>query len=207
LIDANRREAKTPARPLAFHAGFWTIVAPASFWVLVRDGELARYGITALVASSLVLLPLLGWIGTLVSKRNAVAGILTALTGWYIFYAASISALPSFAIDQSAHFLAAAAETAAGTDGEVVCYHTYLQGFPWELRRRVKIYGWKGELDFGSSRGDQAAWFPPREAFWKEWDSPKKMVALLRKKDRPDMEGHRAELVAQNRKYFVVKNF
>ena len=122
-------------------------------------------------------------------------------------YAVLIRALPSVAVDQSAHDLAVAARSAAGNEAEVVCYHSYLQGFPWELERRVRIFGWRGELAFGSGRGGQDRWFPAREEFWREWDSEKKLVALARIKDRPDLYGHRATLVAQNRKYFVVKNF
>ena len=75
------------------------------------------------------------------------------------------------------------------------------------LQRRIPIYGWKNELEFGSGRGDQSVFFRPREDFWKDWDSGRKLVALLRKRDRPDMEGHRGSLVAENRKYIVVKNF
>jgi len=208
LLDANLRSGeKTPSRPLAFHALFWTIVAPAGFVLLIRGGELARYGVAALAAFALGALVITAWAGAFASKRRPLAGIGVVVAGWCIFYAALIVALPAVAVDQSAHDLAVAAGRAAGSDAEVVCYHTYLQGFPWELERRVRIFGWKGELAFGSARGGQASWFPSRDAFWKEWDSSKKMVALLRKKDRSDMYGHRAELVAQNRKFFVVKNF
>jgi len=207
LIDANRREERSPARPLAFHAVFWSIVAPATFWLLHRDGELARYGVTALAAVGLAAVPALAWAGAILSKRRPLSGVLVALSGWCILYAVLIRVLPSVAVDQSAHGLAVAARSAAGNDAEVVCYHSYLQGFPWELERRVRIFGWRGELAFGSARGGQDRWFPAREEFWREWDSEKKLVALARIKDRPDLYGHRATLVAQNRKYFVVKNF
>ncbi len=235
ILFARLIEEKSPMRPLAFHAVFWTVAGPAAFWALWRSGDLGRYGLTALAAVAIAALVIFGGIGAILSRRRPLAGIVAALAGWCIFYAAAIAAFPTIAIDQSAHDLAIAAGNAAkneagnaaksaagnaakneaknaakneaGPEAEVVCYHTYLQGFPWELERRVRIFGWTGELAFGSARGDQAAWFPAREAFWKEWDSSKKMVALLRKKDRPDMAGHRAALVAQNRKYFVVRNF
>ncbi|HET9794690.1 MAG TPA: phospholipid carrier-dependent glycosyltransferase [Thermoanaerobaculia bacterium] len=208
LIDAHVETGeKTPARPLAFHAAFWTVAAPAGFFLLARSGDLARYGLAAPAAAALGVLVAASWIGAFAARRRPLAGIGTAVAGWCIFYAALIAAFPRIAADQSAHDLAVAAGRAAGDSAEVVCYRTYLQGFPLELERRVRIFGWKGELAYGSARGDSSAWFPPREAFWTEWDSPKKMVVLLRKRDRPEMYGHRAELVAQNRKYFVVKNF
>jgi len=207
ILEADRREGRSLARPLAFHAALWTIAAPAGFFLLRRTGDLARYGATALVAIGLAALAAFGWAGVFVSRRRPLEGVMVALAGWCIFYAVLIRVLPNVAIDQSSHDLAVAARKAAGNDAEVVCYHAYLQGFPWELERRVRIFGWRGELAFGAGRGGQEAWFPERTAFWKEWDSPKKLVALARIKDRPDLYGHRAELVAQNRKYFVVKNF
>jgi hypothetical protein len=33
------------------------------------------------------------------------------------------------------------------------------------------------------------------------------MVVLMRRRDQPEMEKHRADLVAENRKYLVAKNF
>jgi 4-amino-4-deoxy-L-arabinose transferase-like glycosyltransferase len=207
VLEADRREGRSLARPLAFHAGLWTIAAPAGFFLLERTGDLARYGATALVAIGLAALAAFGWAAVLVSRRRPLEGVMVALAGWCIFYAVLIRVLPNLAIDQSSHDLAVAARKAAGNEAEVVCYHAYLQGFPWELEHRVRIFGWRGELAFGAGRGGQEAWFPERTAFWREWDSPKKLVALVRIKDRPDLYGHRAELVAQNRKYFVVKNF
>jgi len=208
LIDADLETGKkSPARPLAFHALFWTAAAPAAFLVFARNGDLDRYGLRGLAAAALGLLVAASWIAAFASRRRPIAGIAAAAAGWCIFYAALSAAFPRIAVDQSAHGLATAAGRAAGDSAEVVCYRTYLQGFPWELERRIRIFGWKGELAFGSARGDASAWFPPKEAFFREWDSAKKMVVLLRQRDRPDMYGHRAELVAQNRKYFVVKNF
>ncbi len=208
LIDADvEKGERSPARPLALHALFWTAAAPAAFLLFARSGDLARYGLTTFAAAGLASLVAASWVAALLAGRRPIAGIAAAAGGWCIFYAVLIAAFPRITADQSAHGLATAAGRAAGDSGEVVCYRTYLQGFPWELERRVRIFGWKGELSFGSGRGGESAWFPPKEAFFREWDSSKKMVALLRLRDRPDMYGHRAELVAQNRKYFVVKNF
>jgi len=208
LIDAHVETGeKSPAKPLAFHAAFWTAAAPAAFFLLSRGGDLDRYGLTTFAAAALAWLVAASWVAAGLARRRPWAGISAAAGAWCIFYAALIAAFPRITADQSAHGLATAAGRAAGDSAEVVCYRTYLQGFPWELERRVRIFGWKGELAFGSGRGGQSAWFPPKEAFLREWDSSKKMVALLRLRDRPDLYGHRAELVAQNRKYFVVKNF
>ena len=196
-----------PRRGLLANAIFWTAVIPVGLWLGIRDGELGRYGVTSLAASAGVALLAFSWLAAAVSRERPMTSIALAPAGWACLYAAAIFALPSIAVDQSSERLAEAAGRAAGGGADVVAYRTYLQGFPWVLKRRIPVYGWKGELEFGSERGDQSAFFRPREDFWKDWDSGRPLVALVRKRDRPEMESHRGALVAENRKYIVVKNF
>jgi 4-amino-4-deoxy-L-arabinose transferase-like glycosyltransferase len=195
------------AGPLLAQAIFWTVALPAGLAVGFRTGDLARLGIETFAIATAAIVLGASWI-VFARARGRRAGFVTALLPWSILYAALIAVFPRIAAERSAHDLAKAAGAAADPAGaRVVCYRTYLQGFPWDLERRVAIYGWKGELAFGSSRGDQAAWFPPREQFLSDWDSKTRIVALLRTIDRKDLEGHRGSLVAENRKYLVVKNF
>ena len=198
-----------PRRGLVANAIFWTAAVPVGFWLGLRGGDLSRLGVTVLAAAAAFCLVAFSWIAAILAGRRAADSIAVAIApaGWACLYAAVILALPSMAVDQSAQGLAEAAGKAAGGDAAIVSYRTYLQGFPWVLQRRMRIYGWKGELEFGSERGNVSEWFRPREDFWKDWDSGERLVALLRKRDRPEMEGHRANLVAENRKYMVVKNF
>ncbi len=211
LFAAGLDSGPPPRRALLANALFWTAAIPVGLWIGFRDGDLARYGVTALAAAAALGLFIFSWLAFRISRSRPPASIALAPAGWACLYAAMILALPSIAVDQSAQGLATAAgqaaEKAAGDEATIVSYRTYLQGFPWVLGRRLATYGWKGELDFGSARGDQSAWFRPREEFWKDWDSSRHLVALLRKRDRPEMEGHRGNLVAENRKYIVVKNF
>ena len=193
--------------PLFAQALFWSLAAPAGLAIGFRSGELQRYGLSIPAVGAALALVAFSWAGFARARRLGLRAVVLTLAGWMVLYAVLIAAFPSIAADQSAERLAAAAGEAAGADAEVVCFRTYLQGFPWFLERRIAIYGWKGELEFGSLRGDQSAWFRPRESFWRDWDSGKKMVALLRKRDRAEMEQHRGSLVAENRKYVVVRNF
>ena len=211
LLARRLESGGPPRRGLFANAVFWTAAGIAGLALGTRSGDLARLGVTALAAGSAAGAVAFFWIAAFVSRRNPARSIALLPAGWAVLYAAVVLALPSFAADQSAQKLAVAAgnaaQDAAGSGATVVSYRTYLQGFPWVLRRRIPIYGWKNELEFGSARGDQSAFFRPREDFWKDWDSSRKLVALLRKRDRPQMEGHRGSLVAENRKYVVVKNF
>jgi 4-amino-4-deoxy-L-arabinose transferase-like glycosyltransferase len=194
-------------RPLFVGALFWTCAAPAGLLVGLRQGDLAHYGVAALAATGLAALAVTAWVAAAVSRRSREAAVFIPLGGWIFFTAGLIFTFPRVAVDRSAHLLAVAARDAAAGGAEVVAYRTYLQGFPWVLERRLPIYGWRGELAFGSERGDQSEWFRPEQAFLKDWDSEKKMVVLLRELDRPLLFGHRANFVAQNRKYLVVTNF
>ncbi|MGH9441935.1 MAG: phospholipid carrier-dependent glycosyltransferase [Thermoanaerobaculia bacterium] len=196
-----------PRRGLIAHAAFWTLAGIAGLAIGARSGEISRLGLTTLGLATAAVSAGLFWVAALVSRRNPERSIAVLPSGWAVIYLAVVLALPTVAAQQSAQTLAAAAGKAAGADATVVAYRTYLQGFPWVLRRRIPIYGWKGELEFGSGRGDQSQDFLPRERFLKDWDSNRKIVVLLRKRDRNDMEGHRGSLVAENRKYVVVKNF
>jgi 4-amino-4-deoxy-L-arabinose transferase-like glycosyltransferase len=208
MLLARRLESGSPPRRgLIANAVFWTAAMIAGLWLGSRSGDLSQLGVSALAAGVAAGSVAIFWIAALVSRRNPAGSIAWLPAGWAMVYAAAILALPSFAADQSAQNLALAARDAAGSGASVVSYRTYLQGFPWVLRRRIPIYGWKNELEFGSRRGDQSAFFRPREDFWKDWDSEKKIVALLRKRDRPEMKGHRGALVAENRNYIVVRNF
>jgi 4-amino-4-deoxy-L-arabinose transferase-like glycosyltransferase len=193
--------------PLAMLALILAAACAAGLSIGLRNGDLPRYGLTGLAIAAAAVVVASAGLAAVLARRGSAPAILALSTGWAIFAAILVWNLPRISPDQSAESLARAAGSAAGSEAEVVCYHTYLQGFPWTLRRRVPIYGWKGELEFGSSRGDQSAWFLPREQFLRDWDSGRKMVVLLRKRDRRDLETHRASLVAENRKYLVAKNF
>lgn len=201
-------ESSEPVRrPLFWHAIFWTVAAPVGVAIGIRGGDIPRYGLTALSVVAGAALVVFAWGGFVAARRQGLQAVLLALCGWIIFYGVLAYGFPKITPDQSAHDLAVAARRASAGGAEVVCYRTYQQAFPWILRERVPIYGWKGELEFGSGRGNSAGWFLPRAQFLKDWDSGRQMVALLRKRDKGDLLGHAGHLVAENRKYMVMRNF
>lgn len=65
----------------------------------------------------------------------------------------------------------------------VASYGWYQQGVPFYTGLRVIVVGDWGELDFGRRQGDNSAWFPDYPAFNRLWDSPSRLMVLVRKRD------------------------
>lgn len=57
----------------------------------------------------------------------------------------------------------------------------YEQSLPFYTQRRVVVVGGKGELEFGSKRGDQTAWFIDENRFLKLWQGEWQVVTLLKR--------------------------
>jgi 4-amino-4-deoxy-L-arabinose transferase-like glycosyltransferase len=69
-------------------------------------------------------------------------------------------------------------------DGDIIaCYGWYQQGLPFYTGHRVLVVDYKGELEFGSNQGDNSAWFISRAAFDSLWDSPIRLLTLIKKPD------------------------
>jgi 4-amino-4-deoxy-L-arabinose transferase-like glycosyltransferase len=66
---------------------------------------------------------------------------------------------------------------------QVASYGWYQQGIPFYTGLRVMVVGAWGELDFGRSHGDNAAWFPDYPTFNRLWNSPARLLVLVRKRD------------------------
>lgn len=75
-------------------------------------------------------------------------------------------------------------------DGDkVACYGWYQQGLPFYTGKRVIIVGYKGELEFGSNQGDNSAWFIDQGEFRRLWDSPGRMLTLIKAPDLARLRG------------------
>ncbi len=68
----------------------------------------------------------------------------------------------------------------AGPDTRIVSYGP-MQALSWYTGRRVLVTGDRDELEFGSSQGDQAAWFPDQPALLTLWGSEQHVLLLLKK--------------------------
>ncbi len=91
----------------------------------------------------------------------------------------------------------------------IACYGWYQQGLPFYTGQRVLVVGYKGELEFGSNQGDNSAWFISREAFDKLWDSPVRILALVKGPDLGVLRSGTktpAKILGQNGKIFLISN-
>jgi len=71
----------------------------------------------------------------------------------------------------------------------VVSSFGLLQGLPFYTKRRVVVVGDPGEAEFGSSQGDNSAWFMDQQRFVHLWDSPRQVFTVLSKGELAMLQG------------------
>lgn len=69
------------------------------------------------------------------------------------------------------------------SEGSVLASFGYEQSLPFYAQRRTVVVGGKGELDFGSNRGDQSAWFIDENSFSKLWNGERRVITLLKRRE------------------------
>lgn len=63
---------------------------------------------------------------------------------------------------------------------EVIIYRTFLHDVPVYLGRRVSVFGWTGELDFGRTWEDVTQWmFDEPDEFWRRWESDRRVYSII----------------------------
>ncbi|MFA7062245.1 MAG: hypothetical protein WC156_15680, partial [Pedobacter sp.] len=75
---------------------------------------------------------------------------------------------------------------------------------------RVVVGGGKGELEFGSKRGDQTAWFIDENSFLKLWQGKRQVVTLLKKGEYEHIASSlvpAATILSQKGKKLLISNF
>jgi len=87
--------------------------------------------------------------------------------------------LGSIAQNESFRELAMKARSVADQDTSIVTFRP-MQGVCWYLGRRVMVTGKLDELEFGSTQGDQSAWFPDRKALLTLWGSDRQTLVFLK---------------------------
>ena len=138
----------------------------------------------------------------------------TALTflsaGWAGLYLTLVLTWPHTTLATDIPALAKTAKTAAGARATILSYKTYLQGFPWELRRIVPLADHTSELEFWFLPvGRQSEIFWSSDRFWREWRSGRPLVVLVRNSDREDFrsESPPAVVLAERGKYCLLENW
>ncbi|HSS45661.1 MAG TPA: phospholipid carrier-dependent glycosyltransferase, partial [Thermoanaerobaculia bacterium] len=143
-------------------------------------------------------------------RRRPRTALAVLAAGWAGLYVSLALIWPHMALAADIPALARAAKTVAAEKATIVSYKTYLQGFPWELKKVVPLADHKGELEFwflSEERQREIFWSPDR--FWREWRSGRPLVVLLRNRDREDFRSASppAALIAERGKNCLVANF
>jgi len=80
---------------------------------------------------------------------------------------------------ESPRELAVKAAELATPDTKIITFGP-MQAVNWYMQRRVMVSGKIDELEFGSQQGDQAAWFPDRQAIISLWGSSEHVLMMLK---------------------------
>ncbi|WP_281185294.1 glycosyltransferase family 39 protein [Trichlorobacter lovleyi] len=116
--------------------------------------------------------------------------------------------LERIALKKSSRELGQKAGQLLKKDG-VLASFGYEQSLPFYTGRRVVVVGSKGELEFGSKRGDQSDWFIDEERFVKLWQGERQIIALLKQDELKRIEGSlypAATVLGQKFKKLLITN-
>lgn len=89
--------------------------------------------------------------------------------------------------EESPRDLALKAGSLAGPDTRIVTFGP-MQAVSWYTGRRVLVTGKIDELEFGSTQGDQRAWFPDRAALLKLWSGGSPVLIILKKGEFQELQ-------------------
>ena len=63
--------------------------------------------------------------------------------------------------------------------GALLASQEIMQGLNFYAKRRMAIFGFIGEIEFGSKIGDQSEWFFPESRFFELWQSQRQIFAIV----------------------------
>lgn len=93
---------------------------------------------------------------------------------------------------------------------EVVTFRTYPQDLPVYLNRRVSVFQWSGELDFGRQWEDVSAWmFDDPAELWRRWHADRTVYMILPERFESDVRagaGERYVELARTRRAILIVN-
>ncbi len=147
---------------------------------------------SSLLTKMTVLTPLAGWLLGLiflgmaisvfwaVRRQSAVLLLIGLLSGSYsLEVVGQPHVLERIAIKKSSRELGEMAGRLLSKEG-ILASFGYEQSLPFYAKQRVVVIGSKGELTFGSNRGDQSAWFIDEARFLRLWQGERQMMVLLK---------------------------
>lgn len=158
-----------------------TIVITSTYYFFPLSTSLAQPKIAALylnIASGFLIL------GCVLSCyylcKNIKKAFFITSTMTYLFLISSLAAVP--AIDTRTILpLANILKLQMRPNDELISFNQYNQDLPFYLERRVTILNWQNELTFGMHHQDTHEWMIDDLAFWRRWESKKRVFVIMNK--------------------------
>lgn len=174
---------------------------------------IADYSLLPLALFAAVALLSTAWLAPILARRRFELALSVLAAGWAALYVSLCTAWPKVPPSVGVHELARVAKEVASREGAtVVSYRDLLRGLPWELKSPVPVvdYG-HGELrpQLHSLRGAGQSVFWQGERFWKEWQSGKRFLAVVRERDVDQFDGAKLfpEILSRGHKHVLLANF
>ncbi|MGH9651766.1 MAG: hypothetical protein ACRD3I_15040, partial [Terriglobales bacterium] len=170
------------------------------------------YGLFAIILCGGAALLAGTWMASLLSRRGAALALAAFAAGWAGFYLSLAVAWPRVPTATALHDLSRTARTAAERhSAEIVCYRTYVQGLPWELKHPVPLAEYVGELEpqFERSPNVRDALFWSQERFWSAWKGGRKILAVVPEREIGNFSkaGVPARLLGRGARHYLVGNW
>jgi 4-amino-4-deoxy-L-arabinose transferase-like glycosyltransferase len=140
-------------------------------------------------------------------RRQARLGSLALM--WFAVLGMQLCAVSGRAVAGDFVDIGEAIRTQSRADDLVVSYKHYLQGTNYYGRRRIVQAVGHGELEFGSTQGDQSAYFwPSDQNLVSAWASGRRLFLIINRGDletlRSRLQPPAREIAAEGRKVVVV---
>jgi len=69
----------------------------------------------------------------------------------------------------------------------VMSFDFYPQDLTFYTKRRVVVVDATGDLEYGSTQGNQSSWFIGHQKFYMLWDSPQRLFVVIHENDIPEL--------------------
>lgn len=143
--------------------------------------------------------------GVILSKKKSFLGHATHFFSWSGVYLVLVMAVPRLAEHYADYGLASKAQQTPSA--YKVCYETFSNSFPWVQKAPVPVAKYAGEFPSIGERLPSLFW--NQEQFFKRWNSPERLVVIVRKKSLEHFASspRKPVILAANRRSFLVANF
>lgn len=190
-LAANSRSLRGALWALAGIAG---TLAVAAIVVAVGHARLFRGDTAADVAAVAPVLPWLAVGATLATlalvfalRRSTFAALVVAGVAGAVFLQ-GVDVTMAGQQPRSMKPLATELNGILTPNDEVVTFRTYPQDLPVYLNRRISVFQWSGELDFGRRWEDVSAWMFDDEAeLWRRWHGERTVYMILPARFDPEV--------------------